>query len=344
VVTFTVYPALSGYSQERCDKLRLALLDRVRALPGVASAASASRAVMRGSGMKMTVLPEGQTITQADFLDTSVNTVSPEYFDAMGMRILAGRGFQDSDRGAKPARVLVNQTFARQLFPGIDPVGRRLWNGPWSLWQIVGVVSDAKYRSLREPMTPTYYNLGSDDVFVLIVRTRMQPESIIQPVRRELAALDPALPFIEIHTLAEEVDASAASERLTATLASLFGLLAAVLAALGIYGLLSYAVAQRRREIGIRMAVGARPADIAQMIGRQSLTMVAVGVAAGLAAAWEAAPAIRSLLYGVAPADGVSLGAAAGFVLLVSALATAIPASRATRVEPAAALRDERNW
>jgi predicted permease len=343
VVTFTVYPGLSGYSQERCDKLRLALLDRVRTLPGVASAASSSRAVMRGSGIKSSIRPEGQPITEADFLNTSINTVSPEYFDAMGMRILAGRGFQDSDRDAKPARVLVNQAFARQLFPGIDPVGRRLWNGMGSLWEIVGVVNDAKYRSLREPMTPTYYTLGSDDVFILIVRTRMRPETIIQPVRRELAALDPALPFIEIHTLAEEVDASAASERLTATLASLFGLLAAILAALGIYGLLSYAVAQRRREIGIRMAVGARPTDIAQMIGRQSLTMVAVGVAAGLAAAWELAPAIRSLLYGVAPADGVSLGAAAVFVMVVSAVATAIPAGRATRVEPASALRDERN-
>jgi ABC-type antimicrobial peptide transport system permease subunit len=170
----------------------------------------------------------------------------------------------------------------------------------------------------------------------------MQPESIIQPVRRELAALDPALPFLEIHTLAEEVDASAASERLTATLASLFGLLAAVLAALGIYGLLAYAVAQRRREIGIRMAVGARPADIGQMIGRQALALVALGVAAGLAAAWEAAPAIRSLLYGVTPSDGISMGAAAAFVMAISALATAIPAGRATRVEPASALRDER--
>jgi len=210
------------------------------------------------------------------------------------------------------------------------------------LWEIVGVVSDAKYRSLREPMTPTFYNLGSDDVFILLVRTHMQPESIIQPVRRELAALDPALPFLEIHTLSEEVDASAASERLTATLASLFGLLAAVLAALGIYGLLAYAVAQRRREIGIRMAVGARPGDIAQMIGREALAMVVLGVAAGLLATWEAAPAIRSLLYGVAASDGVSLGAAAAFVMVVSALATAIPAGRATRVEPASALRDER--
>lgn len=343
VVTFTADPGLSGYSGEQSDKLRRALLDRVRALPGVASAATASRAVMRGSGVKTTVLPEGQTITEADFLNTSLNTVSPEYFDTMGLRILAGRGFQDSDRAAKPARVLVNQTFAHQFFPGIDPVGRRLANSIQTQFEIIGVVNDAKYRSLREPMTPIFYNLGSDDVFILCVRTRMRPETIIQPVRHELAALDPALPFIEIHTLAEEVDASAASERLTATLASLFGLLAAVLAALGIYGLLSYSVAERRREIGIRIALGARPGDIERMIGRQALAMVAAGVAAGLAAAWEAAPTIRSLLYGVTPSDGMSLGTAAAFVLLVAALATAIPAGRAARVEPASALRDEHN-
>jgi len=343
VITFTADPGLSGYSREQCDKLRRALLERVRALPGVVSAASASRAVMRGSGVKTTVRPEGQTITPADFLNTSLNTVSPEYFDTMGMRILAGRGFQDSDRGARPARVLVNQTFANQFFPEIDPLGRRFGNSVQSQFQIIGVVNDAKYRSLREPITPTFYNLGSDDVFVLCVRTRTRPETVIQPVRRELAALDPALPFIEVHTLAEEVDASAASERLTATLASLFGVLAAMLAALGIYGLLSYAVAQRRREIGIRMALGARPGDIGRMIGRQALALVAAGITAGLAVAWEAAPAIGSLLYGVTPSDGMSLATAAAFVLVVSALATAIPAGRATRVEPASALRDERN-
>jgi len=342
-VTFTVYPGLSGYSQAQCDKLRLALLDRVRALPGVISAATASRAVMRGSGIKMSIRPEGQTVTDADFSNTSENMVSPEYFDTMGMRILAGRGFQDSDSVAKPARILINQTLAHQFFPGVDPVGRRLWNGVGTLYEIVGVVSDAKYRSLREPMTPTLYNVGSDDIFILIVRTRMRPVAIIQPVRHELAALDPALPFIEIHTLAEEVDSSAASEHLTATLASLFGLLAAVLAALGIYGLLAYSVAQRRREIGIRMAVGARPSDIARMIGRQALAMVAAGAVCGLVAAWELAPAIQSLLYGVAPTDGVSLGAAAAFVMVVSALGAAIPAGQATRVAPAAALRDERN-
>jgi predicted permease len=340
VVTFTAHPGLSGYTREQCDKLRLALLNRVRALPTVVSAATASVAVMRGSGLKMTVRPEGQPIVPSDFLNTSVNTVSPEYFETMGRRVVEGRGFRETDAGAKPARVMVNQTFVRQFFPGIDPIGRHVWNGHEAIGEIVGVVNDAKYRSLRESMTPIIYNVGSDDTFVLCVRTRMSPDAIIQPVRRELAALDPSLPFIEIHTLAEEVDASAASERLTAALASLFGLLAALLAALGIYGLLAYAVAQRRREIGIRMAIGAQRTDNARIVSRHSLALVALGVTAGLAAAWETAPAIQSLLYGVAPTDGFSLAAAAGFVLLVSALATAIPAVRATRVEPASALRD----
>ena len=340
VVTFTAYPGLSGYTREQCDKLRLALLNRVRALPAVVSAATAYVAVMRGSGLKMTVQREGQPIVPSDFLNTSVNTVSPEYFETMGVRVIEGRGFRETDGGAKPARVMVNQAFVRQFFPGIDPIGRHMWNGLGTVWEIVGVVNDAKYRSLREPMTPILYNLGSDDTFVLCVRTRMPPDAIIQPVRRELAALDPALPFIEIHTLAEEVDASAASERLTAALASLFGLLAALLAGLGIYGLLAYAVAQRRREIGIRMAIGAQRADIARIVSWHSLALVALGVAAGVGAAWVAAPAIQSLLYGVAPTDGISLAASAAFVVLVSALATAIPAVRATRVEPASALRD----
>jgi len=340
VVTFTANPGLSGYSNEQCDNLRLALLDRVRALPGVASAASSSMPVMRGSGMKTTVAPEGRKIRPADFLNTSLNTVSAEYFDTMGVRVLQGRGFQESDRGVKPARVVVNRAFARQFYPDTDPLGRRFVNSIATMFEIIGVVNDVKYRSLREPVPPTFYNLGSDDVFILYVRTRMQPQAIIQPVRRALAALDPALPFIEVHTLAEEVDASAASERLTATLASLFGLLAAALAAVGIYGLLSYAVSQRRREIGIRMALGARPADIGEMVGRQAVLLVSIGVAAGLAASWEAAPLVQSLLYGVSPADGISLAAAAAFVLLISALATVIPAGRATRVEPASALRD----
>ena len=341
IITFTAFPSLSGYTTAQCEKLRQALVARVRALPGVIAAATASRPVMRGSGFKSTVRPEGQPITPSDFLDISGNIVSPGYFDAMGMRLLEGRALLESDRGSKPARVVVNLSFARQFFPGADSVGRRVWNGNHDVFEIVGVVNDAKYRSLREPFTPTMYSIDATDIFVLCVRTRIPPESMIQPVRRELAALDPALPFTEIHTLEEEVDASAASERLTASIASLFGSLAALLAAVGIYSLLSYAIAQQRREIGIRMAVGAAPTDIARMVGRRSLGLVAFGLIAGLIAAWQTAPAMQSLLYDVPPFDPRSLAAGALFVLAISAFATAIPALRAMRIEVSAALRDE---
>jgi predicted permease len=341
LVTFTLDPGLSGYSKEQCDALRRSLMDRVRALPGVVSVASASRAVMRGSGVKTTLLREGRKATPADFLNSSTNMVSIEYFDTMGMHVLAGRNFEESDVGAKPTRAVVNQTFVRQFFPGEEPLGQHVGNVPYFSFEIIGVVNDAKYRSLREPMTPTLYSMGADDSFVLNVRALLRPDSLIQPVRRELAALDPALPIIETHTLAAEVDASAAPERLTASLAALFGLLAALLASVGIYGLLAYAVTQRRREIGIRMALGAQAGAVGRMIGGQSLLLVAIGVVVGLGAAWEAGPAVRSLLYGVTLSDGTSLGTAASFVLLLSALATLIPAGRAARIDPASALRDE---
>ena len=179
-----------------------------------------------------------------------------------------------------------------------------------------------------------------DGNFVLYVRTHRRPESLIQPVRQAFTALDPALPFTEVHTLAEEVDDSAAPERLTAILASIFGLFAALLAAVGLYGLLAYAVAQRQREIGIRMALGALPRGIARLIGGQALVLVGVGVVLGLAAAFLLAPLAGTVLYGVGPADPLSMAAAAVLVALVAALAALIPAARAARVDPAIALRE----
>jgi predicted lysophospholipase L1 biosynthesis ABC-type transport system permease subunit len=210
------------------------------------------------------------------------------------------------------------------------------------MFEIIGVVSDAKYRSMREPMMPTVYQVSREfGAAVLHVRTRGRPESMIQPVRQALTALDPAVPFVEISTLAEDVDASTAGERLTAALASIFGAIAALLTAVGLYGLLAYVVAQRRREIGIRMALGAQTVDIGVLVGRQALAMVVGGMVPGLGAAVAAAPWMRSLLYGVAPSDPRSLAAAAVFVALVAAVAIAIPVTRATHIEPAAALRQE---
>jgi len=235
----------------------------------------------------------------------------------------------------------VNEAFVRRFAPVGDPIGQRFGSGIVApAREIIGVVKDAKYRGLREPMTPTFYSASDSGFSVLCVRTRGNPKEIVEPVRKALAALEPGLPFTEIHMLAEEVDASVEPERLTATLAAIFGGFAAVLAAAGIYGLLAFAVEQRRREIGIRMALGAQPAQIGTMLGRQTAAMVACGLAVGLAATLLAAGSLRSLLYGIAPTDPVSL---LGAVVLMSAVATAatvIPARRATRVEPASALRE----
>ncbi len=180
-----------------------------------------------------------------------------------------------------------------------------------------------------------------DNRFILHVRTANRPESIINPVREALRSIDSQVPIVEIHTLAEEVSASLSSERLVATLATVFGALAALLTAVGLYGLLAYAVAQRRREIGIRMALGARASDISGTIGGQAFVMITGGLAAGIGATLLAAPAIRSLLYGISPSDWLTLLLTMVFVLSVGVIATVIPVLRALRVDPATALRQD---
>jgi predicted permease len=338
VVSFTANPTMSGVKNEDGLALLKTLMERVREMPGVDSVGAASRPLMRGSGMKMTVMHVGQTATPADFLNASFNNATADYFETVGMRVLAGRTFEDADASRKPAPAVVNQAFVRRFFPNENSLGRLF--GEKGDHQIVGVVTDAHYRSLREPIPPTLYTITDSGDFTLYVRTHRRPESLIQPVRRAFAALAPTLAFTEIHTLAEEVDDSAAPERLTAILASIFGLFAALLAAVGLYGLLAYAVAQRQREIGIRMALGARPQAIANLVGGQALVLVAIGVALGLAAAFLLAPLAGAVLYGVGPADPASMAAAALLVALVASLAAFIPAARAARVDPAIALRE----
>jgi len=342
LVTFTIDPALAGYAEAQEKPFWRALITRMRDIPGVQVVAAANRPVMRGSGMKMTVALPGQPPSRADFMNTSTNSVSLDYFDAMRIRIIAGRAFIPADLDAKPRRAIVNESFVRRFFPEVDPTGRIFgYSTGHADFQIVGVMRDAKYRSLREPMTPTFYTPGEAGFTILAVRTKSAPEAVIEPVRRALAAIDPALPFTEIHTLADEVEASAAPERLTASLATCFAVFAALLAAAGVYGLLAFAVEQRRREFGIRIALGAKPSDIRGMLARQTAAMAIFGLTAGLAAWILIARWIRTLLYGVAPSDPVSLALTVAFVIVVSAAATAIPARRASRVQPSSALRQD---
>jgi predicted permease len=345
IATFT--GDLTGYSGG--PAFLKTLTERVRGIPGVVSAAISSMGVMREHGMFASVAPAGQRMSQSDFLDTASNSVSPGYFETMGIHILEGRAFLPSDLH-KPKQphvmVVVNEAFAQRFFPDEDPLGKLFDAGTTGIakgaFEIVGVVSDAKDRSLRERIPPMFYTAQTKfDSFVLYLRTHMQPQPIVEPVRKVWQSIGPGVPFLEVDTLADEVRQTTANERLTAILASLFGAVAALLAGVGIYGLLAYVVAERRREIGIRMALGARPVDIAKLIALQTLAIAAVGIVLGLAAALVVAPGIRSLLYGMSPQDPKSLLVATLFVALTAALATVFPAARAIRTHPSETLRYE---
>lgn len=354
LATFTLDLSGHGYTPQTESGLVRRLIARASEIPGVVSASVAARGVMRDRGVSTTVAPEGQRITPADFLNANVNAVSTGYFDTMGMRLLAGRALTEADAppstGAAPARptnVVVSKAFAERFFPGEDPLGKRFGIGmAGSVAKaddvIVGVVNDAKYRSLREPFSPILYqSMEASDTVVLNVRTRVRPAAIFESVRKELASIDPTLALLEVHRMDEEVDASASGERLLAALASIFAGLAALIAVVGLYALLTYAVAQRQREIGIRMALGADAMDIAALTFRQTLGIAVSGIVAGLGGALAAGPLIRSLLYGVSPQDPPSLAMAAVLAILVAAAATAIPTADAMHIEPAAALRKE---
>lgn len=349
VVTFSIDPSLRAYTPAQSRALSKALLEKVRALPGVADAAIASRGLMRGTGVKMTVEPAGTRIKASDFLNSSGNDVTPGYFQAMAMRVLAGRDFNWFDRNSgKPRKVIVNEVFARRFFPGVNPIGK-VFGGPSAGGVaaadnvIVGVVSNAKYRSLREPVPPTVYNPavnGFESAFILHVRTA-SPEAVIAPVRKALDSLDPGLPFIEIRTLREEIEASLWQERLLAALATIFGAIATLLACIGLYGALDYAVRSRTREIGVRLALGAAPRRIAGLVSRETLLLLATGIALGLAGYATVAASIRRILYGVASWDPAAIVSVVVFVALAGVIATLPSTVRAVRVDPASALRVE---
>lgn len=345
VATFAVDPDLGAYSGAQARQMQDRLLRGVRDLPGVDIASIANRGLMRGTGLKMTVVHVGQRSTPADFLNASTNAVSPDYFDTMGIRFLAGRNFRPEERAAKgePQPVIVNRAFVERFFPDGNAIGQRFGQKGDSI--VAGVVSNAKYRSLREPIQPIIYGAWPSDqrpeTFILHVRTRLKPEAIVAPVREVLAGIDPRLPFFEITTLAEEVDRSVWQERMVAWMSAAFAILAALIAGTGIYGLMSYGVTQRSREIGIRAALGARPVQIATLVSMNPILLTLIGAAAGIAASMFAMRALKPLLFGVADLRPVAALVVAAAVFALAAISTFAPAVRAARIDPAVTLRAE---
>jgi putative ABC transport system permease protein len=272
------------------------------------------------------------------------NQVSGDYFRAMGIPLRAGRTFNDRDAKGAPSVVVVDESLARRQFPNENPLGKHLhfWN---QAWEIVGVVGGAKYWSLSEDAAPHVYlsylqvNWGS---MSLVVRTQTgDPLKFAGPIRSELAAIDKNQPIHSFKTLEATVSELVSPQRFTTMLLTGFAAVAVLLAAIGIYGVMSYAVTQRTREIGVRMALGAQPRDVLKVLIMHGLVLVSSGVVFGLAASFALTRLIAGLLFGVEPTDPTTLGATTLLLVAVALLACFIPARRAMKVDPLVALRYE---
>jgi predicted permease len=345
LVSFTFNPGLRGYSVNQANRFHERLVAQVQALPGVASVAAAQFPLMRGTGIKSAFAPQGVTMATNAPLNVTEDWISDNFIATMGMKIIEGRNMpQNQEHGpGKVAYVIVNQALARIFFPGASPLGQRF--GPrenQGLFEVVGVVSDAKFRSLREVPPPTVYedaaHLGNLSR-VLYVRTRLPAETLIEPVLRIFAALDPTLPVTDVATMDEELDAGTAGERFNARVASVFAFSSAILAGLGIYGLMALFVTQHRRELAIYVAIGAPRSQLVALVSRQFLIAVAGGTVAGVSAAWFLTPLLRSMLYDISPSDPASFLTPICAVALIALLGSLGPLLHTLNIEPATALR-----
>ena len=351
VLMATMDLAATGVPRAERDALFLKMLERLQALPGVTSAAATVGSPFGWSHGVSVSVPGRDSMPRVPTGGPYYQVVTPDYFAAMGTPLLRGRGLTSADAAGPPV-VVINETFARLVWPGDDALGKciRLGDGP-ECREIVGVVPEAKrYGVVEAPNLYIYRpmrtgDFGSSDEYAnisaLLIRPAGRPESMISAVQREMQAVAPDLPFASVVPLADRVAPSMQPWRLGATMFGLFGSLALLLAAVGLYGVLAYSVTRRRKEIGLRIALGARVTHIVQLIAGQGVRLVAIGLGLGLLGALAAGRAIKSLLYGVSSADPMVLLAVAVVLLVVAGLASLIPARRAARVDPMLILRSE---
>jgi len=338
--------SMLGYPAERSQQFFDQATARIAALPAVESVALATRVPLQINPNRWEIWVPGRH-QPGDKGDTvEVTTVSPEYFATMGVPIVEGRGFTVTDRIDTPRVAVVNETLARRLWPGQSAIGKvfHTRGGEGPAFEIVGVSADHKVLTLSERPTPFLHVARAQrpsSYTAIVARTRGDSAALLRDMRRELLALDPNVVFIENQTLESEVDATLLPMRASAWLVTGVGLVAMLLAAIGLYGVIAYSVARRTREIGIRIAVGARPSEVVAMVMRQGLIVAGVGLIAGCLLAVGVTRAMGGVLYGVSAADPPSWLAAAALLLGVSMLANFIPAHRASRVSPTEALRTE---
>jgi predicted permease len=352
LVLFRLDPVQAGYHTDQLPTLYQELQRRLGGLPGVRSVSVSENTLINGGAWIDAILIQGYTPKPGDSSDGQVNVwlnpVGPGFFRTMGIPVLLGRPIDARDTPSAPKVAVINQTLARHCFPGSIPVGHRLggFGGSKSSdFQIVGVVGDTKYGQLRDKAPPTVYiayaqhpDPGPTSVEV---RTAGDPKQWMSAVRGAVQSLDRNLPLFDFETQTEQIEQATFQERLFARFFSFFGLLALTLACVGLYGMMSYAVARRTSEIGIRMALGAERASISRMVLWESMTLAGLGTVIGVAAALAASRLIATLLYGLKPTDPLTIASATAVLTAVALLAGYLPAHRASRVDPMVALRYE---
>jgi predicted permease len=348
LISFDIAPALNGYTPDQtralCDRLREALA----ALPGVRSASGAEIAALTNSDSSSNITVPGAPPLHGDQNDVRTDQVAPGYFSTLGIPLITGREFASSDGPQEPKVAIVNEAMVRRFFPRGDALGKRFAIGGGDVKpdiEIVGVVQDAKNAEIREGKVPYVYLPYDQDPtlghLTFYVRTFQDPIALAPELRKTVQQFDANLPAPNLNTMEGTIDQDLFAERLVAQLSLGFGALAALLAAIGIYGVLAYTVVQRTREIGIRVALGARPGEVQRLVYRELGPMLAGGLALGLPVAYALARVVESLLYGIKAGD---LPVYATVLILVAAaagLASFIPARRATNVDPMVALRYE---
>jgi putative ABC transport system permease protein len=352
VLTMRIAPPDAKYSFERGETLYADLFAHLRATPGVRSVGAIDALPLSGFGGDRSFYIEGRSTTRAEDLpDEEMRFVTPGYFGTMHIPVLQGREFNERDTLASPRVAMINQALAHKHFPKGDAIGKRVaFTQQQPVWyQIVGVVGAIRHRALDAREMPELYVPNAQPLFAgptvrplfVAVRTNGDPLAMTPSVRQAVAAVDPDQPISDVRSMDQRVSQSLGPRRFNMTLLGMFAAVALALSAIGIYGVVAYAVTERTHEIGVRLALGASPRDVVAMVVGQGLSLAVAGAAIGVVAAVVLTRLMARLLYGVTATDPLTFGAVALLLLLVAAGAAWLPARRATAVDPLIALRSD---
>jgi predicted permease len=354
LLAFKVQPvSAAGYTKPRATEFYRRLLERLPAIPGVRGVTLARQIPLSGEFHRVPVSVPGVP-EPAEFEDrvAGMNIVGPRFFETMGIPIRMGRGIDERDREGGPRVAVINETLARTFFPNQSPIGRRFRTrmgpdvGGAQEYEVIGVAANTKFHALRRKFGPGFFVVWSQHAALLDsmsfeLRTAGEPSAAAAAVRQAVAEIDPAVPVLSLLTLEQQIDDQLKQERLFARLSTAFGLLALVLASVGLYSVRSYSVSRRTSEIGVRMALGATRGEIVTLVMRETAALAAVGIVLGLAVGYAVTGLIRSMLFGLEPHDPATFAGAAVILAAVAAAAGYLPARRASRVDPMVALRQD---